>query len=485
MQTMIKENPHDQKINADSSSTEPSEPHLQKSSFECKEKDKKPTLNIFWVGPPSTKSARKAANLSRSLFGHDTDALDNITQLENPIKFWCLAEFFPYYQDQLKNKAVTVCSIEKFLNESLTSSDEYTREHAAVILKVKAILFATGRGTLRDILTFKVFVTFFILATKENNTKATKGKYTLDSYFEIDPKQSFLPDFTRFFMPTFYQSNSGVGRDKKLQDCWIMYSPENDLSVARAMLSEFEKLFLEAEKKRRTYTDDLRDAYYNLLIGHNIRKALDSNYPDVDEKSNEENQWFCHAIEKNGEIRGVIPSLGIEKIFFNTHRDDGRYREILETNLRIDNVFFFKKRYHNEPDLRWIKKIIEDKHPLSKNCLNYITSELSIYSIINLFVCYYTGFGWRNHRARAREIAHQINKAEQLQEVVSILKVQSSLFTVKNERLDAPKAKNEKFNVDVAARFNEMLINKKQGGYYQTVLTALKMVDESKSLALL
>ena len=149
--------------------------------------------------------------------------------------------------------------------------------------------------------------------------------------------------------------------------------------------------------------------------------------------SNEEEQWKYHdyGTSDNKEMAhgrgvgyGLVPSLGIKKIYFNTHRDDGRYFKVVESQLKKDNVNFFKRRWHNKKDLEFILEMIKEKYPENIACRSFILKELGLKELgleiksqtIGLFKNYDT-FGLRNHRARAKKVIRALEKARDEKEL--------------------------------------------------------------------
>ena len=232
-----------------------------------------PMINILWLGVPSTRKAMEAAGRSRGVIDHDIlGIIEGLDKLKNPVTFWCPLADLKEYQDRLsKHPRVIIRAIEPYIEERLKSKDPFTRTHAKNFLQIKSELLSEKRICSRNILTVKVLLAFFILADADGYDK---GNYVVDSYLKTIDKTDHLPAFSHFYVPWknkleefssyfrphwkdatdeekldwLYRERYIPNKKPKIFDCWMMYSPASDRSVARKILEDFEKIFIGPDK---------------------------------------------------------------------------------------------------------------------------------------------------------------------------------------------------------------------------------------------
>jgi len=319
-----------------------------------------PHCNMLWVGPPCDYKTLVEKDRSGVVINQDINKILVLAkQIQNPLDYWCLDAYVDTYVQRFSKahlSNVKVHSIEKYLEECLSSDDPFIKEGAAFLLQFKKeILETEGRGKIVDYITIKDVFALYLLATR--------GGYTLDSNVELRPDKNSLPAFSDFQAPN---------QDKLFAiqlDCWAMYAPSENKNAKNAF-DEYKEYWAQIQKKyaRAGYSPAYQDLLVTIMMGC-VNLGFAAKHPK--ERTSEHLQWEYQ--EGNNKRTATIKALGIKKTFHNTHKSaDERIRNWMQAFIR-DSVAYFQERYFNEKDLKAILQVamsVDENKPL--NCISYL-----------------------------------------------------------------------------------------------------------------
>lgn len=252
-------------------------------------------VNFSWVGPPA------------QIHGHDTDGLSqflqyflmpNFSPKTHELRFFCLKNQQKYYQAFYAGQAVTIITIEEFLQQIIDcNSNSEDVVNAAEMLELIRTLLIKGRNSIRDRVTVKDAFHYFLAYYS--------GGYVFDT--NIKPIEGFcgLQSYDNFIISGLKSSNTP--QQFRDIDIFAMYSlPGHPIPKEAFKLNLCGLKIIESECPNKD-----SDEYYRRL-GQNVMRSIFTPWAKY-------GGGFWGGLKFNGKSYS-FPHLKIIKELENTHQ---------------------------------------------------------------------------------------------------------------------------------------------------------------------
>lgn len=271
-------------------------------------KSKRP-IHFIWSGPPPIAS-------EGGVPGHDilgpVQMASHVDTKNNEIIFWCLEEHLTHYQHKFHGMPITVQAIEPYLRDQKIKETE-TPYAAEILLLISKLLETQERGEIRDYVTVKELMAFYLLYET--------GGYVLDTNILPNTGHAItFPEYDRFMLP----AHGNATANARKTDIWMMYAPPQHSRYAERALSQFLQSVTYAEEGY--FHPEMRLGYIAEFFEHmgkaGVTAATSDPHGLVYPNSAIIGLW--ETTKQNAEDETyyslVVPELGLTKFYYNTHK---------------------------------------------------------------------------------------------------------------------------------------------------------------------
>lgn len=267
----------------------------------------KPTLNFVWVGRPMFDRGGQDVVGPESI-DRNFKTFSNADLPPNSMVFWCQEAYQEQYKAYFSEKkiAITVCSIESYLNACLSDpelSPPLRSQASQVLMYYHHLVLSPERNRTLDRVFMKDMFFNFLLATR--------GDYVLDTNIQaIQEKSVDFPAYSAFMFPTVLRDNGPCS------EVWMQYAPKNHLK-AKICLDCYLRLFEEVDVSCRPYSMEHHNQIGRVALGalHGQRSFSEKRHSiALNDLCNTWGPLEMYSMDAK------VPALGVFKEYSNSHR---------------------------------------------------------------------------------------------------------------------------------------------------------------------